>query len=490
MEKNQTTIPKPPVVVILGHIDSGKTSLLNAILGLPFTESKPGGTITQEVFLAEIEKDGKKITFIDTPGHEAFLKMRARGAKVADIALLVIDGCEGIKEQTKEAISHIKETKLPLIVAINKVDKIQANPAKIKQELQKEGILVEEFGGKVPVVETSAKAKVGIDELLDLILLLSEMENLKTDLKAPAEGVIIESFLDPKRGPLISGIVERGILKMGDFIATSSAYGKVKRLENFQKKPINEVFPSSPFFLLGLNKVPEVGEKFFTFPDLESAKEYAEKETKKEKEVQIIESKERVLNLIIKAESLGTLEAIVEILKNIKTKVGKINILKTGVGEITENDVEMAKLAKGVILGFKTKPNLAAKESAKNNKIKILTFEVIYDLIENVKTLLEKLEKKSEIVEIGKVKVLVEFWQEKNRQIIGGRVIEGKIERGSYIEIEREGNKIGKGKLLNLQKNRRDIDKAEKGEEIGILYEGDTTIQKGDILIFWKIEKQ
>ena len=224
MEKK---IPKQPVVVILGHIDAGKTSLLNAIREVEFKEEKPGGEITQHLGAFEIEKDGKKITFLDTPGHEAFSQMRSRGAKVADIAVLVVDSVEGVKEQTKEAIKCIEEAKIPLIVALHKIDKPEANPEKVKRELAKEGVLVESYGGKVPEVKTSAKTKEGIKDLLDLILLISEMEGLKADISKPVKGVIVESFLDPKRGPTATVILEEGILKSGDFIATPSTFGNL-----------------------------------------------------------------------------------------------------------------------------------------------------------------------------------------------------------------------------------------------------------------------
>lgn len=481
------TIPKPPVVVFLGHIDSGKTSLLNAIRGLPFSEEKPGGKITQEIFAFQIEKNQKKITFIDTPGHEAFSKMRSRGAKVADIAVLVIDGVEGIKQQTKEAISHIKEAKIPFIVAINKVDKLQANPQKIKLELKKEGILVEELGGKIPCVEVSAKARAGVEDLLELILIIAEIEKLETTILSPAEGIIIESFLDPKRGPLAHVILEKGKLKPGDFVASFSTFGKVKKIESFEKKPIFALEPAFPAFLLGFQKVPEVGEKFFSFSSLSEAQNFVKKTKQKEKVFFVEEREEKILPIVLKAESLGSLEACLEILKTIPQEKIKLKILEKKVGEISENDIELAKIARGIIVGFKVNASAFIKELAQKNKVKILTTEIIYELVEMIKKEIERRVAPEKIkIKIGKAKVLVDFWREKNRQIVGARIIEGEIEKSTFLEIEREGKVLGQVKVINIQINKKDVQKGKKGDEVGILVEGDTKIEKGDILTILK----
>jgi len=308
-------IQKQPVVVILGHIDAGKTSLLNAIRELEFREGKPGGEITQHLGAFEVEKNGKRITFLDTPGHEVFSQMRSRGAKVADIAVLVVDSVEGVKEQTKEAIKCVEGAKIPLIVAFHKIDKPQANPEKVKRELAKEGILVESFGGKIPEVKTSAKTKEGIEELLDLILLVSEMEGQKVDISKPARGVIIESFLDQKRGASASVILEEGILKKGDFVATKNTFGKVRILENAQKKKIEKILPGQVGIIVGFEEVPIIGEKLVTFDNLEKAREYVKKV---EKKIEIFEVKEgqKILNLILKTDVLGTKEAIDQLLKS------------------------------------------------------------------------------------------------------------------------------------------------------------------------------
>lgn len=491
MKMVQNLIKKPPVVVILGHIDSGKTSLLNAFRRLQFTEKKPGGVITQHIGAYQIEKEGKKITFIDTPGHEAFSQMRSRGAKVADIALLVIDAIEGIKEQTKEAIGLIKKISIPTIIVINKIDKPGANPAKIKINLKKEGILVEDLGGKIPALEVSAKTRQGIEDLLDLIFLLAEMENLQSDPKKTAEGVIIESYLDAKRGPIASLILEQGRLKIGDIVATPTTLGKVKKLENSLKKELKEIVAGDPALLLGLEKTPLVGEKIKVFSSLDEAQKIIKREEKKEKEkIFAVQPEQKILNLIIKANALGSLEAIEEIIKSLPSEKVMLKILERGVGDVSENDVELARIAKGVVLGFKVKISPPMKNFAQKEKIKIKIFNVIYELVDEVRKMIERFSRSETTrVELGKLKVLVVFWQEKNRQIVGGKIIEGQIERGSKIEIIRDNEVIGNGKIVNLQKNKKNIELGKRGEEVGILFEGNEKIEKGDLLVFYKEER-
>jgi translation initiation factor IF-2 len=483
-------VQKQPVVVILGHIDAGKTSLLNAIRELEFKEEKPGGEITQHLGAFEVEKEGKKITFLDTPGHEAFSQMRSRGAKVADIAVLVVDSVEGVKEQTKEAIKCVNEAKIPLIVALHKIDKPEANPERVKRELAKEGVLVESFGGKIPEVKTSAKTKEGIKDLLDLILLISEMEGLKANVSKPAKGVIVESFLDSKRGPTATVILEEGILKSGDFIATKSTFGRVRILESASKKKVEKIFPGQPGIVVGFEDVPIVGEEFLVFESLEKAKDYVKPV---EKKVEAIEAKEgqKILSLILKSDVLGTKEAVEEVLKGLKSEKVALKVVKSEVGQISEEDVKLAKTAGATILGFRVKTEKAATELAMRQKVKILTFQLIYDLVEGVRRLMaEMIEPEVIRVDIGKIKVLVEFWKKGERQIIGGRVIEGEVQNNLFLEVVREGEVIGEGRILNLQKEKRDIQFAKRGEEIGILYEGNTRIKEGDVLNVFKKEKK
>ena len=479
-------------MVVLGHIDHGKTTLLDYIRKTKVAEKEAGG-ITQHIGAYEIEIDNKKITFIDTPGHEAFSAMRARGAKVADIAILIIDATEGVKAQTKEAISQIKKAKIPFIVALNKIDKPNADPPKVKRELVKEGVTVEDLGGNVPAINISAKTGQGVNELLELILLLAEMEELKTDLSQGAQGVIIESYLDHFRGPTATLILNQGILKKGEILATFSTLGKVRILENFQGQPISEAFPSQPVVVVGFEEVPKVGEEFRVFPSLEEAKKFLEKkEEKPERGVLEIEPDQKVLNIILKGDVFGSIEAIEEILKNLSQEKVIVRVLKSEVGAINESDVKLAKSGKAIILGFRVKVNPVAKNLAEREKVKILIFEVIYDLVEGTRKLIERMiEPEIVRVDLAKVKVLVHFWAGKNRQIVGGRVIEGEVKKGAKIEVFRDNELLDQGKMVNLQIEKKDVERAKKGDECGILYEGgNVKIEPGDILVIYQEEKR
>jgi len=484
--------------VVLGHIDHGKTSLLLAIRKMQFTGEKPGGFITQHIGAYQIEKDGKKITFIDTPGHEAFSAMRARGAKVADIAILVVDATQGVQAQTKEAISQVKLAKIPIIVALNKIDKPEANPEKVKRELSKEDILVESLGGKIPSVLTSAKTGQGIEELLEMISLVAEMEGLKADISKPAQGLVIESYLDSQRGPTATLILTDGILKKSGILGTFSSFGKVKSLENFQGLSIEKALPSDPVIITGLDNVPKVGENFKAFPDLESAENNLKISQPVKKGAKLLElgPEQKVLNLILKTDVLGSIEAIEEVLKNLPQEKVILRILKSEVGQINESDVKIAKAhpALGypaVILGFRVKIGPVAQSFAEREKVKIMTFEVIYDLVEEVRKFMERILEPEEIrVELARVKILAIFLAEKNRQIVGGKVMEGEVKKGTSIEVFRSDALIGKGKLINLQRDKKDIDKVIKGQDCGILFEGDTKIEEGDILVVYTEERR
>jgi translation initiation factor IF-2 len=489
-KKSQTIITRPPIVVILGHIDHGKSSLLEAIKDFRITAKESGG-ITQHIGAYQIEEKKRKITFLDTPGHEAFSQMRSRGAKIADIAVLVIDATEGLKPQTKEVLLKIKETKIPFIVALNKIDKPEANPEKVKRELVKEEILVVSMGGKIPSVEVSSKTGQGIPELLELILLVAEMEKLETDLQKPAEGVVIESYLDNLRGPTSTLLLTVGVLKTGEIVGTRSAFTKIKSLENFQKKSIEKAFPSDPVIVFGFNQVPKIGEEFRVFADLESAQDYLKIAEKKVPEVLEISEGQRILNLIIKADVVGSLEAIEGILINLPQEKVILRILKSEVGNINESDLKLATGGKAIILGFRVKIDVVAKKISEREKIKIITFEVIYDLVEEVRKLMERFTIAEEFrTDLGKMKVLAKFLAEKNRQIIGGRVTEGEVQKGASIEVIRNEERVGSGRLINLQRNKKDADLISRGEECGILFEGDVKIEEGDILIFYKEERR
>ena len=490
--KSENLIDKTPTIVVLGHVDHGKTSILDYIRKTSLAE-KEEGSITQHIGAYQIKRNNKKITFLDTPGHEAFLTLRARGAKVADIGLLVIDATEGIKPQTKEAISHLKNFNIPFIVVLNKIDKSNANPEKVKRELMKENVFLEGMGGDIPWVEVSAKTGKGINELLELIELVAEIKKIKANIKKRAKGVIIEAFLDPKRGPTATLILEEGILKRREIIGTSSTFGKIRIMEDSQGKPIEKIFPGDPAVVIGFERVPLVGESFQTFDNIESVKSQIkiEKEKKIAFKVSSLSSPQKVLKLILKTDVWGSLEAIEQTLKKIQPEKIALEIVKGEIGDVNESDVKLAKNTQAIILGFRVKIAPVVKKIIEREKIKVMNFKVIYDLVEGIyKLIKEAQEPEIKRIELGKVKTLVIFLTEKNRQIIGGKVIEGKVKKGAKIEVFRNNELVGKGRLVNLKKGQKDISEIQAPQECGILFEGDIKIEVGDILKIIFLEKR
>jgi len=488
-ESEKNLVKRPPVVVILGHVDHGKSSILEAIKDLKITSKESGG-ITQHIGAYEIKHQGKKITFIDTPGHEAFSAMRSRGAKVADIAVLVIAAEEGIKPQTKEAIAHIKENNIPLIVALNKIDKQEADPERIKRELMSHDILVESMGGKVPAVETSAETKKGITDLLELILLISELENFQADILRPAQGIIVESHLDSNRGPTTTLVVQNGILKTGDILGTFSTIGKIKIMETFSGNPIKQAMPSMPVIVIGFDNVPTIGEEFNVFLDMEKAKEKIGETIKPLFHKVDVNKETRVLKIILKADMQGSLEAIEKVLKDIPQEKAVVQVLKAEVGNINDSDVKLAKTSQAKIIGFRIKANKIAQSLALREKVTIITFEVIYELADTIKQALTK-KVAHEVVrnDLGKIKILAIFKTDKNSQIIGGKVVDGEIKRGALLDVYRNEEKIGQGKIIKLQKDKKEIGEVGKGLECGILYQGDISVEENDILEAYNEER-
>lgn len=492
-EQSAKLQPRPPVVVILGHVDHGKTSILDYIRKTKVAEKEAGG-ITQHIGAYQIEQNGKKITFIDTPGHEAFSAMRSRGAEVADIAVLVVAAEEGIKPQTKEAIKHIKKTGIPLIVALNKIDKKEAQPEKVKGELAKNDIVVESLNGEVPSVNLSAKTGQGIDELLEMIILVAEMQELKGQPDQPASGVIIESYSDERRGATATLLVKKGTLQNKDVVGTDSAFGRIKTMEDFQFNPLEKATPSTPVVVTGFNQVPQVGEKFLTFDSLETAQERVKRKTakrKEDKEVFVFEPDKKILNIILKADVQGSLEAIKESFKGIPADEVVLRVLKAEVGEITESDIKLAESAQAKIVGFRTKASPTIQQLAQQKKVRIMLFEVIYELIQGVRELLSKF-LEPEIIKnvLGQLKVLALFQTEKDRQVIGGKVTKGQVKKGALIDVIRESKKVGQGKIAQLQRNKKDVDEVAKDQECGILFKGNVKIEKGDTLEIYEEEKQ
>ena len=480
-------IKRPPVVVVLGHIDHGKTSLLMAIKDFRVLGKESGG-ITQHVGAYQIEYNGQKITFIDTPGHESFSAIRSRGAKAADIGILVIDACEGIKKQTKEAIKHIKESGITPIIALNKIDKENANPEKVKQELLGEDMWVESLGGKIPSVEISAKTKQGIDSLLEIILLVAEIENLETDINKEGEAVVIESRLDSKKGPTATAIITQGIIERGDYIATNSVTGKVKTFEDFNGKNVLKAFPGDPVNISGFSEVPSVGEIVKVYSSFEESNKNIRSKELLIKNPSIKEG-DKVIHLVIKADVIGSLEGILEILKTIPQDKVKINILKAEVGDINEKDVKLAKNSEAPLISFRVKTDKIAESIIQNTKIDVYNFDIIYDLAKTIRELMDIiLVAQKERIDVGEVDVLAIFRTEKEKQIVGGRVVFGQVEKGLKVEIFRNNEKIGEGKVMGLETSKKKVDVVYKDNEAGILYQGKVRIEEGDLLRFYKEE--
>ncbi|MDA1337374.1 MAG: translation initiation factor IF-2 [bacterium] len=474
--------PRPPVVVVLGHVDHGKSSLLEAIREDFKIISKESGGITQHIGAYVAVIGGKPITFIDTPGHEAFSAVRSRGAKVADLAVLVVAADDGVKSQTKEAIEQAKKAELPMVVAFNKIDKPDANLERVRKQLMQEGVIVESYGGKVPEVATSATTKQGIQELLETILLMAELEEFQADVKAPAKGVVIESSLDPRRGPTATLLIKEGTLTAGSFVGTASSFGKTRIIEDFAGQKMKEVPPSFPCLVIGFENPPEVGEEFQVFLSEEEARAFV-KPTIAPSFKQEIALGLPTLDIILKVDVVGSLEVVKQVLLAIPQEKVVLRFVDAEVGEITEKDVKTVIGTKARIIGFRIKTQSSAIALAQREKVKIETFNVIYELIQRVRTLMENnIEPESIKTELGSLKVLAVFLTDKSRQIIGGKVSLGEIKKGSKIEVFREDDFIGGGKIVNLQKNKKDVGSAKAGEECGLVYEGAERVEKGDVL--------
>ncbi|MFA5871903.1 MAG: translation initiation factor IF-2 [Parcubacteria group bacterium] len=495
---------RPPVVTILGHVDHGKTTLLDTIRKTSVVEKEAGG-ITQHINAYQVKKKGEIITFVDTPGHEAFSAMRERGVSLADIAILVVAADDGVKPQTEEVIKYLKEKKIPMVVAINKIDKPNANPQRVKQELADRGIMIEEWGGDIVAAEISAKQNIGIDELLDMILLVAEVEDLRADFKRPPVGVVIESHLDPKKGNVVIVLVRTGVLKEGQDVIAGSVVGRVRRLEDYKGKQLKEASPSTPVTLIGLDKSPNVNDVLQGVTDLRSAK-IMQKERQsfepgtsarmdsKQLYKTIEDQNVKKLSILLKTDVQGSLEAIDQILGAIKSDEVGINYVKQGVGDITESDVKMAvastsgeksgHFTKSVIFGFNSQPTTVAKRLAEANGVEIKTYKVIYELVEEIKRRLGDM-LSEEIIrkDLGKLKVLAIFKTGKQDMIVGGKVTSGKMVNNENIEVVRDEKALGRGKLVNLQQNKVDVDEVKEGNECGITFQGETKIKESDTLV-------
>lgn len=490
---------RPPVVTILGHVDHGKTTLLDTIRKTSVAAGEAGG-ITQHIRAYQVKMKGKPITFIDTPGHEAFSGMRERGVSIADIAILVVAADDGVRPQTKEVIEYLKDKKIPAIVAINKIDKPDANPSKVKQELADNGIIIEEWGGTVMSVEVSAKQNKGIDDLLESILLLAEVQNFRADAKRNGLAVVLESHLDPQRGPIATVLVKTGTLKVGQDVVAGKAFGRIKKMEDYAGKNLNASGPSTPVSILGLSQVAGVSDvlqvadrKSEIFANSQSRGNGAQG-GKKDMTLQRIadetaEGEIKKVCVIIKADVQGSLEAIEQILSTIKSEEVALEYVGTGIGNITESDVKLAESAKALIFGFNVITTPVAKRMAENAKVPIKSFSIIYELVTAIKASMSAL-LPPELVrtDLGRLNVLAIFKTGKKDMIVGGRVAEGKMIKGSLLEVKRDGEIVGQGKMGNLQQNKQNAEEVGQGNECGLTFEGNAKIKVGDTLVSYKEE--
>ncbi len=468
---------RPPIVVIMGSVDHGKTTLLDYIRKANVAAKEAGG-ITQAVGAYEIERDGQKITFIDTPGHEAFFKIKARGAQIADIAILVVAADDSVQPQTKEALKIIQQSETAFIVAINKIDRVP-NADKVKNELMQAGVLLEGYGGNISYQLISAKTGQGVDELLDLILLAAELEHFDYDPNHHASGFVLEAKLDSRRGVLATLIITDGTLKTGDEIAAGSAKGKVKILENFLGKRADVLTPSAPAVVFGFESLPKAGDKFHVGKPEEI--QILTAEARGKKALPLVLAAEGRVNLILKADATGSLDALSQVIKNLpKKEKQSIEIIDESVGDIGDNDVKMAASTKAMIIGFKASATKAAETLARSQNVKIIESEIIYDLVKAIEEALDSLDK---LVVKGKLEILATFGRKGGQQIIGGKVTEGVISNNAVLDIERKGEVAGSGKIVNLQQAKKDARSVAAGKECGLMFDSEMEIKVGDVLV-------
>ncbi|MGI6513439.1 MAG: translation initiation factor IF-2 [Syntrophomonadaceae bacterium] len=494
--------PRPPVVTVMGHVDHGKTSLLDAIRETNVVSREAGG-ITQHIGAYQVNIHNERITFIDTPGHEAFTAMRARGAQATDIAVLVVAADDGVMPQTVEAINHARAARVPILVAINKIDKESANPELIKQQLTKHQLIPEEWGGDTIFVPVSAKTGEGIDLLLEMIILIAEMRELKADPDRPAEGVVIEGQLDRGRGPVATILVQKGTLRVGDTLLCGTAFGKVRAMVNDRGNRITEAGPSTPVEVLGLTDVPMAGDIFRAVDEKVARQVSALRLSEKKREEQtrtskvslddffkqIQEGEVKELNLIIKGDVQGSVEAIIQSLERLSTDEVKVNVIHTGVGAVNESDVMLASASNAIIIGFNVRPDSKARKYAEEEHIEIRLYRVIYETIEDIKKAMAGLLEPEHVERFqGRSEVRATFKVPKAGVVAGCYVMEGKVTRNANIRVLRDGMVIYEGKLSSLKRFKDDVKEVQTNFECGVGIEGFNDIKEGDILETYTIE--
>jgi translation initiation factor IF-2 len=499
-ERGSDLQPRPPVVTIMGHVDHGKTRLLDAIRQANVMASEAGG-ITQHIGAYQVEIEGKKVTFLDTPGHEAFTAMRARGAQVTDIAVLVVAADDGVMPQTIEAINHAKAAGVPIVVAINKIDKEEANPELVKQQLANNGLVVEDWGGDTIAVPVSAKEKKGISDLLENILLVAEMEDLKANPFKPAAGVIIEAEMDKNRGPLATILVQNGTLKTGDIVVVGNTWGKIKAMFNEKGKQVRKAEPATPVEILGLNEVPQVGDAIAAVADESQAAAIVQKRQQQKKPEtkgmrldtffkEISAGKVKELNIILKTDVQGSVEPIRNSLERLATPEVQVRTIHSSTGNITEGDVMLALASEALIIGFNTNVDIGARRLADSKGVDIRVYNIIYSLIDDVEKALKGLLEPIiiEVIE-GRAEVRQIFPAGKGTRVAGCYVSEGRISRNLPVRVIRKGKVFSDTTVVSLRRFKDDVKEVAAGFECGIGLKDFNDFQPGDILEFYQKQK-
>ena len=490
---------RPPIVAVLGHVDHGKTTLLDTIKKSNIVDGESGG-ITQHISACQIEIEVNKkkeiITFLDTPGHEAFTTLRQRGVNVTDIAILIIAADDGVMPRTVEAIDLIKKSGVPMIVAINKIDKPDANIQRVKQQLAEHEIMLEGWGGDVPVVEVSAKDNIGIPDLLEMIVLVADMKKITANFDIPARGIILDSRLDPKKGNIAVAIILDGVLKKGDAIIVGNTHGKVKKLEDFKGNVIKEAGPSYPVAIMGLKNVAAVGE-ILTVEGKISRSRIAELIDKKRSmrigkmkpftadRILSFSGEEKEFNIILKTDVPGSLEAITEFVNRISIPDVKINVIKSGIGGLTQEDVQMAKSSNAIIFGFNVGANAIVQKTAERDGVVVRVFDIIYELMDGLKEVISQwLGTEIIKVEIGKMKVKALFGKSKTEQVVGGKVASGKVKKGCVVDIFRNKELQGSGVVNEIRSGKQVVQEISEDNECGMKIVSSVDIQEKDELVF------
>ncbi|WP_304205777.1 translation initiation factor IF-2 [Fusobacterium perfoetens] len=492
-DKESDLEERAPVITIMGHVDHGKTSLLDAIRSTQVVEGEAGG-ITQKIGAYQVVKNGKKITFVDTPGHEAFTDMRARGAQVTDIAILVVAADDGVMPQTIEAISHAKAAGVPIIVAINKIDKPEANPMRVKQELMEHELVSVEWGGDVEFVEVSAKAKINLDVLLETILITAEILELKANPKKRGKAVVLESKLDSKVGPVADILIQEGNIKIGDVVVAGESYGKVRAIIDDKGNKINRVEMAQPVEIIGFNSVPEAGDTVYVIQNEQHAKRIVEEMAKErrlgeqskrtitlESLSESLENQEvKELNLVIRADSKGSAQALKDSLMKLNNNEVAVNVIQSAPGAITESDIKLAEVSQAIIIGFNVRPTTKAIKEAETSGIEVRTSSIIYEIIEDIeKALTGMLKPEYKEQYLGRIEIKQIF---KVGNVAGCVVVDGKVRRDSNIRIVRNGTIVYEGKLASLKRFKDDAKEVVAGQECGLGIENFNDIKDGDIV--------